>query len=47
MPRKKVTIEDFDARMEEIRGRHKKPVVPTGGLKDRLRQAALKRLPRV
>jgi len=43
----KVTIEDFDARMAEIRERHRKPVVPTGGLKDRLRQAALKRLPKV
>ena len=46
--KRKVTIEDFDARMAEIRERHRKPVVPaTGGLKDRLRQAALKRLPRV
>jgi len=42
MPKKRVTIEElFDARMEEIRERHKKPVAArngAGGLKDRLRQ---------
>ncbi len=46
MPKKKVAIEDFDRRMEEIRQKHK-PVVP-GDLKDILSQAVQKRkLPRV
>ena len=41
MGKHKAKVEDFDARMEEIRVRHRKPI-PSGTLKDRLKQAVLK-----
>ena len=42
MAKHKAKIEDFDARMEEVRARHKRPIVPENALKDRLKQMALK-----
>ena len=48
MAKKKFSMDDYYAGLEEIRQRHKQPVVPANsGIKEKLKQALLKRVPKV
>ena len=48
MAKKRFSMDDYYAQLEEIRQRHRQPVVPANSaLKEKLKQALLKRVPKV